>query len=138
MFQENTFTERLPPFLQFFREQNQNPRRGQVKTNPKPKEGRSRRRAWSPHLWELVTWELVNAAQRVRKSFPLDPGSPLFPGRETDGGRSLLKLSELNKQANKTKQQTHESGSGQRKHKPRDKRELLFCLLFGRARVCTV
>lgn len=106
------------------------------------REGGSRRRAWSPHLWELVTWEgaLTQLRECRKVSHQIlahhysQEGKPMV----VDGGRSLLKLSDLNKQANKTKQRTHKSVLRQRKQKPLHKRELLFCMLFGRARVCIV
>lgn len=79
-----THRNRRPGFPEFLRAPTQN-------LPPPAQSGREGAGggAWSPHLWELALGGSSDPAQRVQKSFTLDPGSSLFPGPE------LLRLSDL-------------------------------------------
>lgn len=44
-----------------------------------------------------------SSAQRMQESVTLDPGSFLFPGPETNDGRSLLRISGLKKKKKRKK-----------------------------------
>lgn len=69
----------------------------------------------------------------MQESFTLDPGSFLFPGLETNDGRSLLRISGLKKKKKKGKNSQISFGAGKTETPRQNGIPFLFALWKGKS-----